>query len=168
MTTKKSDTEHKVDASTNNEVVSEAGKSNFDPTNKEHVKRWGQEQFTQAVKYCSKHFLPIDHLQNSKSSILPPVLAIWNIKLQTKPATEIWVIGGLVSMDHVSTDVAPTAREALRHFSLSWQMKAATLEKNLESTANNRDQAQQKKVIQTLIQEAEELYDLFADDNLWK
>lgn len=140
----------------------------FDPSKSEEVKLWAQNQYTEAVKYCSKNHLPIDHLQQHKSSVLPPVLAIWNIKLSTKPASEVWVIGGEVSMDHISTDVAPTAREALRHFSLSWQMKAATLERNLENSSSNLDPEQQKKVIQTLITEAEAIYDLYEDDKLWK
>ncbi|HFB64491.1 MAG TPA: DUF4826 family protein [Aeromonadales bacterium] len=168
MITKKTDTEQTVDNTFNKNSASPTGSSTFDPNNSEDVKRWGQEQYAQVMKYCNKNLLTIDHLQQSKSSVLPPLLAIWNIKLLTKPASEIWVIGGKVSMDHVSTEVASNAREALRHFSLSWQMKASTLERNLQSASNNLDLEQQKKVIQTLITEAEAIYDLYADDNLWK
>ncbi len=168
MTTKKTDTEQTVDNTSGDEAISVPETASFDPNNSEDMNRWGQEQYTQAMKYCNKNLLPVDQLQQEKSSVLPPVLAVWNIKLLTKPASEVWVIGGKVSMDHVSTDVAPTARDALRHFSLSWQMKASTLERNLQSTSNNLDPEQQKKVIQALIMEAEAIYDLYADDNLWK
>ncbi len=150
-----------------NESLQPPFEETFDPNNEAEVNRWGQEQYAEALKYCQKNLLPVEKLVQSKSSVLPPIIAVWYIKLTTKPSSQVWVIGGKVMMDHVDVTVAPSAREALRHFSLSWQMKASTLEHNMQSATNNLDPEQQQKVIKTLIMEAEALYDLYLNDKLW-
>lgn len=147
--------------------MSTENKRVFDLNSEEDNQRWGQEQYAKVQKYCQKNQLPIQQLDQTKSRVLPPIIAIWNVELATKPASTVWVIGGEVMMDHVSTKAAGTPREALRHFSLSWQMKSSTLERTMNPSLPEAEKEQQQKVIEKLINEAEALYDLYANDQLW-
>ncbi len=139
-----------------------------DLNDEEQFRRWSQNQYTRLVKYCDKHAIPVARVQQRKSRVLPPLVAIWNVKLNTKPASEKWVITGEVSSDHIPGEVASTAREALRHFSLSWQMKAATLERNMSQAHLLPDPEQQSRVINNLIQDAEKIYELYDANQLWQ
>ncbi len=142
--------------------------SNPSPLSAEETRNWNQEQYLAAMKYCQKHQLPIGNFDKKESRVLPPVLAVWKVHLDTKPAQSIWVIGGEVLMDHVDASVSPDARSVLRHFSLTWQMKATQLENALqENSSGNLDKEQQQKVISTLIEKAEALYELAENKDIW-
>ncbi len=144
-------------------------KTDPQPPNQDDFKKWNQDNYVEAMKYCDKHGLKVEKFDQKQSRVLPPVLAVWKIDLATKPKTSIWLIGGEVMMDHVDTSIAPSAREVLRHFSMSWQLKANQLEKVLETNSSgNLDIEQQRKVIDTLISKAEALYDMYSNDQAWK
>ena len=64
----------------------------------------------------------------------------------------IWFIGGKVDFDHIAGNVAAEPRDALRHFSLKWQLDASRLK---------------GKPAQDLIGEAEGLYALVEDERFW-
>ncbi len=135
----------------------------------EESNEWAQKQYIDAMKYCHKHDLKVKNFDQPNSRVLPPVLTVWRINLDTQPKSGVWLIGGgKVMMDHTDSSMAENARDALRHFSMSWQLKASQMEAAIETnTAGGLDIEQQQKVIQTLISEAEALYALYANEKAW-
>ena len=71
------------------------------------------------------------------SRYLAPYVAVWKIKSQQ--GKFFWVLSGDLPADYVPFDVAPDARGALRHFSLSWQLKAENImqAQGLDETQEN-------------------------------
>ena len=61
--------------------------------------------------------------------------------------------------DHNTFDVAPNAREAVRHFSFKWQMQA-------EGLIETGDK-EQEEFAKLLIGRAEGLYSLYQKEELW-
>ena len=92
------------------------------------------------------------------SRYLVPLFALW--KLTSLDGKKFWVLCGDLPSDHSSFDVAPNAREALRHFSLKWQMQAENL---LQANTD-----EQNNFANLLIGRAEGLYKLYNDESLWK
>ena len=149
----------------NQETIPEASP---ETPNEDDFKKWNQSNYVEAMKYCDKHGFKVEKFDQKQSRVLPPMLAVWKIELATRPKSSIWVIGGEVMMDHVDAGVAPNAREVLRHFSMSWQLKAEQLQKALDTNSSgNLDVEQQKQVIDTLISKAEALYDMYSNEKAW-
>ena len=75
---------------------------------------------------------------------------------------------GEVPTDFLHSSIAATPREALRHFSMKWQLAAARHE---EVTTKNQSQASsdssQPDPIAMLTSQAEDIYELVEDDRLW-
>ncbi len=87
-----------------------------------------------------------------------PFLAVW--KLTSLEGKKFWVLSGDLPTDHINFEVAANAREALRHFSLKWQLQSENL---LQA-----DIKEQKDFAHLLIGRAEGLYKLCEDDSLWQ
>ncbi len=139
-----------------------------DYSNQEAFRKWSQKHYAEAMNYCQRKQLQIDHFIKADSRVLPPVLAVWKVELAERPKRRLWVIGGDVMMDHVDAAAATSARDVLRHFSLAWQLRADQLEQSLAQAASGfRDDVKQREVIDTLIVKAEALYDLYTNDQLW-
>lgn len=57
--------------------------------------------------------------------------------------------------------IPPDAREALRHFSLTWQVRAENIVKSADVSDEQKDYAAM------LINRAEGLYSFYKDDEFW-
>ena len=107
-------------------------------------------------------------VEKSRCQSLPPLLGLWYVKTQDKKV-DLWCIAGEFPTDIASSKVAENAREAIRYFSLSWQLQSAKLEDGLaEGKISLQDQETQEKFIKELTTRAESLYELYSNDNLWK
>ncbi len=134
----------------------------------EDAKRWNQQQYAEALRYCQRNQLSVAEFDKQNSRVLPPLLAVWKVKLAGKTPQSVWIIGGKVMMDHADASVATNAREVLQYFSLAWQLKAERLRQQLEDDQHGLlDREAQEKIINTLITKAESLYELYRDDSLW-
>jgi hypothetical protein len=123
---------------------------------------WSRNQYAEVQRYCSKNQFQIKQIIQPESRLLPPLLAVWKVELNDVDVKAIWVIGGEVPTDHVALSVAKTAREAMRHFSMSWQLKAT----QIEAEAKGNDSKMQ--YMHTLIRSAEGVYQLASKDELWQ
>ena len=119
---------------------------------------WVREQYQVATKYLANKGLVTNSVKVETSRYLVPILAIWQVTLLNDES--YWVLCGDLPTDHSRLEVAPNAREALKHFSLKWQMQAETLLK-----AQSKEQDDFAKL---LIGRAEGLYQLCEDENLWQ
>jgi hypothetical protein len=91
---------------------------------------------------------------------LAPYAAVWRIRSQDKKS--YWVISGDLPADAVPLDAAPSAREALKRFSYSWQMQAENIERS-----GTKDQAQ-IDFANLLVKKADMVYQLSSDEKIWQ
>lgn len=127
----------------------------------EQVQEWVREQFQNANRHLAERGMLSEQILTKESRYWAPNLAIWKFKLQN--GKRVWVINGKVTTDHVSTEAAKSAREAMRYFSYQWQLKA----QNIEALGNAAD-ATQKGMADLLVRNAEALYAVTEDDRLWQ
>lgn len=143
--------------------MSEQEQQNTQPPalTEEQRQAWVREQFQNANKYLAERGLLSEQILTKESRYLVPDIAIWKFKLQN--GKRVWVINGRVTTDHVNADVAKTARDVMRHFSLQWQLKA----ENILALGDAADPAQ-KGMVQILVRNAEALYQISQDEKLWE
>lgn len=121
---------------------------------------WVRAQFQKANEHlASKGIIP-DNVAVNDSRYLPPYLAVW--KLNTKDKQAFWVISGDLPTDHLPLSAAKDAREAVRAFSLNWQLKAQQI-----IAAGTMDNTQQD-FAKLLVSRAHGLYEMFEKDELWR
>jgi len=123
----------------------------------EQQKEWVREQYQVATKYLAEQGLVTESVVVEESRYLVPLLALW--KLKALDGNFYWVICGDVPSDFNKLDVAPNAREAVRHFSLKWQLQA-------ENLLNIGDK-EQEEFANLLIGRAEGLYKMYEQESLW-
>lgn len=129
-------------------------------TDTEH-ENWVREQFQKASKHlASKGILP-DKVIVAESRYLQPWVALWKLTSKGPKTATYWVISGDLPVDHAEVGAAPNPREAIRHFALSWQLKAENL---LQQAGNDNDK---RSFAQLLIGRAEGLYKLYDNEPLW-
>ncbi len=121
---------------------------------------WIRSQFQKANQYLAGKGIIPDNVAVTESRYMPPLVALW--KLNTKDRQAFWVISGDLPTDHMPFSAAANARDAMRSFSLNWQLKAEHIV-NSESV----DKTQQD-FANLLVSRAQGLYELFEDDALWQ
>ncbi|MBT1445815.1 DUF4826 family protein [Shewanella sp. JM162201] len=123
---------------------------------------WVRTQFQKANRFLAEKGILPGKVLVDESRYLAPYVAVWKMEAQ-KPAKQLfWVMSGDVPTDYVDVKVAKTARDALRHFSMMWQLKA----ENLIQSGAVKDPTQ-AKFANLLISRAESLYKIQADEKLW-
>lgn len=124
----------------------------------EQLTEWVRHHFQRANKHLAENGIMFDSVVTEESRYLAPYVAIWKIK--SNKDQYYWVISGDVPADYLHSDTAPNAREAMRHFSLTWQMKADALKQGNADKAN-------LELADYMIKRAEILYQVQEDDNFW-
>ena len=120
----------------------------------DELQPWLRQQLDNAVQDLINVDAFEDALIEVKPAwVLPSRLLVGKAREQGNPTAFRWFICGEVPIDHVAADVATTAREVVRHFSMKWQIDASHLD---EKAAN------------ALIDRAEALYALADDERYWR
>lgn len=132
--------------------------TNTPMTQAEHD-QWVREQFQRANKHLAENGVLFDSVVVEESRYLAPYVAVWKIKSQQ--GKYFWVLSGDLPVDYIPFDTAEDVRSALKHFSLSWQLKA----ENIIST-NGIDETQQNYA-KLLADRAISLYQLSEKQELW-
>jgi hypothetical protein len=120
---------------------------------------WVRIQFQKANQYLAEKGILPDNVAVSESRYLTPLMAVWKITAQDRK--QYWVISGDLPTDHMPLSAAQDAREAVRAFSLSWQLKA---EQVMNSGSIDKTKADFANL---LVHRAHGLYDLFNKEELW-
>ena len=129
--------------------------------------QWVQDQHAKVLHYGSRNQLDIDLLNQQQSAILPPHIAVW-LAHSKSLNQEVWVITGDLPTDHINGENAKNAREAVRHFSLRWQLKADKLMESVKNgTPEMGDAERQTQFAELLISRANGLHDLADNDDIW-
>lgn len=126
----------------------------------EKLENWVREQFQRANKHLAESGVLFDSVVTEESVYLAPFLAIWKIK--STDNKYYWVICGDVPCDFMPFEHEKTAREAIKHFSMVWQLKA---EKIRQSGTTDQTQVE---FAQLLEKKAESLYEVQSRDDLWQ
>jgi len=130
-------------------------------------KKWLQQEHGKVLEYASRNALELSGIVQQSSAILPPAVAIWFIESKTN-SQGFWIISGDLPTDHIVGDNAKNAREAIKHFTLRWQLKAENILKELEQeTSATEGSNTRKEFAEILISRAEGLYQLADRDDLW-
>lgn len=132
---------------------------NTTPMTQAEHDQWVREQFQRANKHLAENGVLFDSVVVEESRYLAPYVAVWKIKSQQ--GKYFWVISGDLPADYIPFDTAPDVRGALKHFSLSWQLKA----ENIHAT-NGIDETQQNYA-KLLADRAISLYQLSEKQDLW-
>jgi hypothetical protein len=123
----------------------------------EQQQQWIREQYQVATKYLASQGLVTSSVSTEESRYLIPFMSVW--KLKVLDGSYFWVICGDLPSDHNLLNIAKNAREAVRHFSLKWQLQAENLLEEGDKT--------QEEFAQLLIEKANNLYDVVQEDKLW-
>ncbi|OFA31723.1 DUF4826 domain-containing protein [Glaciecola punicea] len=126
----------------------------------EALSAWVKQQFQRANKHLAEKGILFDTVVVEESRYMAPEVAVWKIKDTKKNV--YWVISGNLPADAISVSVANSAREAIRHFSLSWQLKA----QNIMSSAIVDNT--QKEFATLLTEKAEMLYEVQENEKWWQ
>ncbi|MDX3773001.1 DUF4826 family protein [Chromatiaceae bacterium AAb-1] len=121
---------------------------------------WVRTQYQKANEYLAGKGIVPETVAVTESRYLPPFVAIW--KLNTRNAAAYWVISGDLPTDHMAVSAAATAKEAVRAFSLQWQLKAQQI---IDSGITDKTQ---QDFANLLINRAHGLYELFENEALWQ
>ena len=127
--------------------------------NQEQLSEWVREQFQRANKHLAEKGVLFESVVIEESQYLAPYVAIWKIK--ASDGKFYWVISGDVPADFMPYESEKTARDALRGFSLRWQLQADNI---LHSGSNDKIQ---HDFANRLIAKAEAVYELFSNDKAW-
>jgi hypothetical protein len=127
--------------------------------NQNNLSEWVREQFQRANKHLAEKGVLFDSVVIEESQYLAPYVAIWKIK--ALDGNFFWAISGEVPADFMPYESAKTARDALRGFSLRWQLQADNI---LHSGTNDKTQ---HAFADRLIVKAEAMYELFSNDEAW-
>jgi len=125
----------------------------------EKLAEWVREQFQRANKHLAEKGVLFESVVTEESQYLAPFVAIWKIK--ALDGKFFWVISGDVPADFMPYKSEKNARDALRGFSLRWQLQADNI---LHSGTNDKTQ---HDFVDRLIAKAEAVYDLFSNDKAW-
>lgn len=123
---------------------------------------WIREHFQKANRFLAEKGVIPSNVIADESRYLAPYVAIWKMESKQPKKQTFWVMSGDLPSDYVDVNVAGTAREAIRHFSMMWQLKA----ENLHKSGATKD-PMQAKFAQLLVSRAESLYQIHNDDKLW-
>lgn len=128
----------------------------------EELNAWIKKQLDAVVRKSMKQGRMEGLLIEAKPAwVLPFQILVGMIRQQDRTDGFDWCICGEVPTDFLQHGVADSPREALRHFSMKWQLAAARHEEvNLKNPVQDDPAGQ-------LAAHAEDIYDLVEDDRLW-
>lgn len=120
---------------------------------------WVKAQFQRANKHLAENGILFHSVTVEESRYLVPFVAIW--KLKALDEKYYWVLSGDLPTDFTLYENAPNAREAVKYFSMQWQLKAENIR---QSGTQDKTQLEFAELLQA---RAENLYNMQAADQLW-
>jgi hypothetical protein len=143
---------------------------NLDKPGREQLKAWTKKQLDAAVrKLTGPGAIDSIIIEAKPAWVLPFQILIGKIRAHGQLTDFDWLICGEVPTDTLESTVAPTPREAARHFAMKWQLEAARQQdltgqesRGTEPESGGEDPGEQ------LAFKAEALYSLVDDARLWQ
>jgi len=99
---------------------------------------------------------------------VPHLVFLGKIWAKDDDSMKYWVLSGLdLPTDHIEEGLATTPREAVRHFSMKWQLQSAKVSELGEEGDGSATGTDWRKIAGSLQSNAEALYTLVGRDELW-
>ena len=130
------------------------------PQNQEQLAEWAKAQFQKANQHLAENGLLFQSVVAEDSRYLAPYVAVW--KINTNDDKQLWVISGDLPADYLPVSVADSARSALKHFALKWQLKAENIRLQV---VNDKTQLEFASLLEA---RAESLFELENNEQLWQ
>ena len=119
------------------------------------TKDWMRSLIDVAVRGASDAGITNEALVETRAAwALPNRLLVGQLREQTNVRSFFWFIAGEVPLDFIPSANAESPRDALRHFSMKWQLEAERLDDETEKAE--------------LIDLAESIYELAEDERFWQ
>lgn len=132
------------------------------------LKAWVEAQFQGMGRHVVEHrLIEGDKAEGRPIWAMPGRLFIGKVWDKEDESTAYWIVSGVVAPDHLDASVASTARDALRHFCMKWQMQAGRLEQT-EDADDPNEQQNWTGIASNLAQQAEALFPVVEDDRFWQ
>jgi hypothetical protein len=130
---------------------------------------WVRDTLDRAVAEITRHGVFEGNFVEARPVwSLPYRAMIGQIRDTRETAAFHWIICGDLPTDHIPSSVAATPRDALRHFSLKWQLGAARYDDPATREAAGMDTLPTDERGAKLAVIAEALYAMAEDDSLWR
>lgn len=127
---------------------------------------WAQQHVSSMARHVHTNGVLEGELKGHCVWALPHKIFLGKIWPDGDKSKTYWIISGeLVNTDHIEGELADTARDAVRHFSLKWQMQAERLSADFEDS--NPDDSNWQEIGENLVSQAEILYAAAQEDRLW-
>ncbi|WP_100640764.1 DUF4826 family protein [Alteromonas facilis] len=130
------------------------------PQNQQQLGEWAREQFQKANRHLAENGLLFESVVAEESRYLAPFIAIW--KINTSDKKQLWVVSGDLPVDFIPVSVADSARTALKHFALKWQLQAENIR---QQVTNDKTQLDYAALLES---RAESLFEMESQDKLWQ
>lgn len=130
---------------------------------------WAREKLRKAVDETIQRGAFVDKVVEAKPVwVLHEKVAIGQARESSRPNSFVWLICGDLPTDHIGSEAAATPRDALRHFSLKWQMDADRYKDPAVRRAHGLPEDKDvTHLTDQLIAKAEELYAIAEEDSHW-
>ena len=140
-----------------------------DKTDSKEAIAWAREKLRSAVDETIQRGAFVDQVVEAKPIwVLHEKVAIGQARESTRPDSFVWIICGDLPTDHVGSKAAETARDAVRHFALKWQMDAERYKIPAVRKAHGLPEDKDvSHLTDQLIAKSEELYAIAEEDSLW-
>lgn len=121
---------------------------------KEELRRWVESTLKKAIgELMVDGRIQEEFFEHRPAWVMPFKVVLGRVRRPLDADDRQWVICGEVPTDTELTGVASSPRDAARHFALKWQLEAAKQPESPETLL--------------LVAQAEALYELVEDDNIW-
>jgi hypothetical protein len=134
------------------------------------LKEWIKEQLHEAVRELGDKGIVESIIVEAKPAwVFPFQILLGKIREKDQSGGFAWFIcGEEIPTDYMHSSKASSPREAVRHFSLKWQLKATRKnEAHLKSAGKWMPGTQLDHGNNQLVEQAEALYELVNEDSLW-
>jgi hypothetical protein len=142
---------------------------NLDKPGREQLKAWTKKQLDLAVRKLTNPGAIDSMIVEAKPAwVLPFQILIGKIRAHGQSKNFEWFICGDVPTDSLESSVAPTPREAARHFAMKWQLEAARHQDlTAQEPGGTGPESGGEDPGEQLAFKAEALYSLVDDAGLW-
>ena len=133
------------------------------------ARSWAKEELNRAIGVITDQGVIDSPLVESRPVWMKPFdIVIGQLRDQGVQTEFLWVISGSVPTDCLHSNVAASARDAARHFSMKWQLEASRCEDPAERQRLGLDPATDWEAhSKALTARAEYLYDIVDDSQFW-
>ena len=131
---------------------------------------WARTTLDKAVQDLSDLGVIPDAVLEARSMwSIPGMVMIGQARQAHEPSNFVWFIAGDLPTDYIGPSAAGSPRDALRNFSLKWQLDAERYRDPATRKAHGLDESKDWTAMTAkLVAKAQELYAMAQDDRLWQ